>query len=141
MCHTLHKPQYSVENTETTAIMKEQTRIKTMGFPRKVEVKGFAHNAPKASTSSSRAASAGPLGSSSTTAGGVAKPGSSGIGVNSKGPGRITRGPKASEMIDTFSSKVPLKWAASAVGAPTSSYTSSYGGNPGHAPQVCICEG
>ena len=40
--HELHRPQYSTEDVETTKLMKEQTRIKTMGFP---QVKGFRQSA------------------------------------------------------------------------------------------------
>lgn len=122
-----YKPQYSVEDRETTSLMKEQTRVKTMGFPRKVEVKGFA-SPPKAATGSRRAGSASL----------VATGGSTGSLSGSPTRRGHHKSLKASEMVDTFSSNVPLKWASTAVGNPTSSYTASFGGNPGHAPQVCV---
>jgi hypothetical protein len=132
--HTTHKPQYSVEQSETTALMKEQTRIRIMGFPRKVEVKGFAHPATKTAAAANTAATvtgAEGVSSNRQQAAAVAGTGSSGI---SKKSGKSAV--KASDMVDTLSSKVPLKWAASSVVVPGSSYMAAYGANPGRSPQV-----
>jgi regulator of protease activity HflC (stomatin/prohibitin superfamily) len=135
LSHTTHKPQYSVEQPETTARMKEQTRIRTMGFPRKVEVKGLAHTATKTATAAAAASSAGAAAAGTQEAAGAAA-GSSSSSSSGKKPGRPAV--KASDMIDTLSSKVPLKWAASSVVVPGSSYTAAFGSNPGRSPQVGV---
>jgi hypothetical protein len=140
LSHTTHKPHYSVEQPQTTALMKEQTRIRTMGFPRKVEVKGFAHTATKTAAASAAAASAGHAGMMSQTQEAAAACGAACTGGSSSSGGATKKAGKpsvkASEMIDTLSSKVPLKWAASSVVVPGSSYTAAFGSNPGRSPQV-----
>ncbi|KAF6258841.1 hypothetical protein COO60DRAFT_1074463 [Scenedesmus sp. NREL 46B-D3] len=128
LSHTAHKPQYSVEQPGTTCLMREQTRLRTMGCPRKVEVKGFAHAATKTAAA---AAAAPALQRDEAAAAGSASSSRS----SSNKPGRPAV--KASDMIDTLSSKVPLKWAASSVVAPGSSYTAAFGSNPGRSPQMC----
>eukprot|EP00879_Flechtneria_rotunda_P001687 GHRR01001847.1.p1 GENE.GHRR01001847.1~~GHRR01001847.1.p1 ORF type:complete len:491 (+),score=205.40 GHRR01001847.1:25-1473(+) len=127
--HTVHKPQYSVEQSETTALMKEQTRIRTMGFPRKVEVKGFTATTGAAATA---AAAAGSQTSSSSGHAGN----NDGTVLACKSMHQTVKAPKASNMIDTLMSKVPLKWAASSVMAPASSYTASFGENLGRTTQM-----
>jgi hypothetical protein len=136
LSHTTHKPQYSVEQPETTALMKEQTRIRTMGFPRKVEVKGFAHTATKAAAAAAASAGEAVLNQEAAVAASNTTTSSTSSSTSSsKKSGKPAV--KASEMIDTLSSKVPLKWAASSVVVPGSSYTAAYGSNPGRSPQVC----
>jgi hypothetical protein len=140
LSHTTHKPQYRVEQPETTALMKEQTRIRTMGFPRKVEVKGIAHTATK--TAAAAAASAGNTGMHSQTQEAAAAACTAVGGSSSGGAIKKAGKPavKASDMVDTLSSKVPLKWAASSVVVPGSSYTTAFGSNPGRSPQVRRCD-
>lgn len=127
--HVHHCLQTSVEEAQTTALLKEQTRIRTMGFPRKVTVKGFTR--PLSSTAA--------LGITSTagalqdavhgSSGGLQQPAAGSNGGRKPAV-------RASEMIDTQKSRVPLKWAASNLVPPCSTYTSAHGTNPGQSPQV-----
>jgi hypothetical protein len=127
--HTLHCKQVSVEEASTTTLLKEQTRIKTMGFPRKVSVKGFAR--PLSST----AAAAVQQGGAPAAATGRGSNGNSnggapfgGRGVQSAGCIRSpTAAVSASALIDTQKSKVPLKWAASNLVPPAAPTTPSMG--------------
>lgn len=126
----LHCKQTSVEEASTTFLLKEQTRIRTMGFPRKVTVKGFR---PLSSTAA--LASVATHGTSGSIGSGRVQ--SAAAGSSSTGGRKAAV--RASEMIDTQKSKVPLKWAASNLVPPSSTYTSTHGAHPGRSPQVrCI---
>jgi hypothetical protein len=125
--HMHHCLQTSVEEAQTSALLKEQTRIRTMGFPRKVTVKGFTR--PLSSTAA--------LGSTGTASAGSTGALQDAVHGSSGSSGSRRPAVRASEMIDTQKSKVPLKWAASNLVPPCSTYTSAHGTNPGQSPQVC----
>lgn len=137
-----HCRQVSMDEASTTALLKEQTHIKTTGFPRKVTVKGFARplssSASTVQGASAAAAAAGRCGinSSGASAGAVL----GGRGVQSAGccrrPATAAAVGSASALIDTQKSRVPLKWAASSLVPPCSTYNAQHGPHPGRSPQV-----
>jgi hypothetical protein len=140
----LHCKQTSVEEEATTALLKEQTRFKTMGFPRKVSIKGF--NRPISSTAALGTVSASASSGLDAVHGAGMQSACSTGGAGVSGRGSIcgsqacVRKPvtvKASDMVDTQKSSVPLKWAASNLVPPCSMYTSAHGAHPGRSPQVC----
>jgi hypothetical protein len=129
--HVAHCTQESVEQAATTALLKEQTRIRTMGFPRKVAVKGFNRRNHR-----DGGQGAGTGGSTTTSnSSSTAAPGSLSSAGHPKKPAV-----RALDMVDTQMSRVPLKWAGSSVVPPSSSYTATFGAHPGRSPQVgCAC--
>lgn len=127
--------------------MKEQTRIKTMGFPKKVEVKGLATTAkakqqPAADTANPAAAGSNDVVAHSSTQGVNDTHGAEGLqnlqhsAACATAERAATKHVRAGEMIETLKSKVPLKWACSELYPATSSYITAFGGNPGKTPQV-----
>ncbi|GBF90561.1 hypothetical protein Rsub_03133 [Raphidocelis subcapitata] len=151
--HELHCRQHSVEDAEATALLKWQTRIKTMGFPRKVEVKGLRH-AP-ASDPAAAAASAAPDAAAAPAAGEAATGAAAAAAAAAAARGRRTaaalraaRGgggggggrPKAGDLIETLASHCPLKWACSELYPATSSYSASFGTHPGRMHRVVFPE-
>jgi hypothetical protein len=98
---------------------------RTMGFPRKAEIKGFKRSplpppgceAPS-TASNAAAGEAGTAGRAASRQGGAVS------------------GAKASQLVDTLKSRCPLKWACSELYPATSTYTSAFGSNPGRTPQV-----
>lgn len=135
--HSHHCRQVSLEEASTTALLKEQTRIKTMGFPRKVSVKGFAR--PLSSTASTAAVEGAGSAAAATAAGRIG-----GRGVQSAACGRrpaAAAAGSASALVDTQKSRVPLKWAASSLVPPCSTYNAQHGAHPGRSPQVGMVVG
>ena len=136
--HTSYKQQYSVEQPETTTLMKQQTRIKTMGVPKAVTVKGFCLSKGARKTAAAATAddavclpmeqpSAGPQQHHRHQKEQHPQPASR----------HTAKAPKASDTVDTLSSKVPIKWAAAAAaGMPTSTYSAAFGGQPNRSTQV-----
>jgi hypothetical protein len=108
-----------------------------MGFPRKVEVKGFRH------TSASDAAAPAPPGGADDGALQTAAPAPGAAAGRLSATAQRAKHVKASDMVETLNSKCPLKWACSELYPATSSYTAAFGSNPGRSVQVgyaCLFE-
>jgi len=96
---------------------------RTMGFPRKVEVKGFKH-----ATAGSGAASGAADGT--TSAAGAVEAANCSTAASRRPHGKRPGGAvKASELVETLNSKCPLKWACSELYPATSSYVAAFGSN------------